>query len=220
MNPRMTTPAKRKQVFQGVVTQLPWRCHTSAVDMMNVQVFSGAAVLASEVVTLQGFLSITSKVVIVFSPSDVFISLGILGQGLSRLLRPAFFQASSAMFLRPRRICEVGAALNALQRAAHFYRPVSLAESSQVKYVLSLPVCGTALWATLLSRTGGLVKHLANNALAFFKTIAGLSVGSQGACPASLQVGRCLRHLRSTIGAIQDPVLTSFHSLNTTLSVL
>lgn len=220
MNTRMAPPAQGEQVFQSVVPQLPGRSHASTINVVDMQILCGSAVLAREVVPFQSLLAVASKVVVVLGLLDVFISLGVLGQRSQSLGDSAIFNASWAVLLWPRCVREVSTTLNALKRAANCYCPILLAKAPEVKHILLLPVVGTALWATFLRRARGLVEHLANNALALLKPITGLSVGGQGAWFAPLQVGRCLGHLRSTIGAVQDPVLTPFHSLNTTLSVL
>ena len=220
MNFCMTTTAKRDQVFQGVVAQLFGRGHTCTINMMDMQIFCGSAVLAGEVVTFQGFLPVTAKVVVVKCFAPIFLPLGILRQSLASLQRSAFLQADRAVFLWSRCVREVSAALNALQRATNCHRPLLLAKAPQVKHVLLLPVAGSALWATLLHRARGLVKHLAYKALTLLESVTGLTVGGQCARFASLQVGRCLGHLRSTVETGQDPVLAPLHSANPILSVL
>jgi hypothetical protein len=92
-------------------------------------------------------------------------------------------------------------------------------EALQVKDVLLLPVNQPTLCTTLLSRARGLVKRFAEDALAFFETAARLTMGGQSTWLAPFQVGRCLGHLGSAIGAVKDPVFSPLHNLSFTLSL-
>ena len=220
MHSCMTTPAQRQQVIQRIVPQL-FRCgNTSAVNVMDVQIFSGTAMLASEVVTLQGVLPVTSKVVIVSRLADVFISIGILGKCFAGLLSAAFLQASKAVLLRPGAVGEIGITLNALERGTNRHSAFLFPQFTQMQHILFLPIHWPAIVAALLGRASGLVEHLADEALALLKAVASLPVSSQRTRLASLQVGRCLGHLRPAIRAIENAVSPRFHNLNTTLSVL
>lgn len=220
MNTRMAPPAQGEQVFQSVVPQLPRRSHPSTINVVDMQILRGSAVLAGEVVPFQGILAVATKVVVVKRFAPVLLSLGILRQGLTRIQRSALVQANSATPLWPRCVREVSTTLNALKRAANCHCPLLLAKALEVKHILLLPVGGTALGTALLHRAGGLVEHLADNALSFFESVAGLTVGGQSTRLASLEIGRCLRNLRSAVGALKDAVLPTLHNLNTTLSVL
>ena len=220
MNFGVAPTAQGQQVFQSVVPQFLGRSHTSTVNVMDVQIFRCSAVLAGEVVTFQSLLPVAPKVVVILGLTDVFVQPRILCKGFANPLRPTLLQALDAVLLWSRCVCEVSTALNALQGAAHCHRPLLLAKVPQVKHILLLPVGGSALWAALLRRAGGLVEHLANDALALLESVAGLTVGSQGARLASLEIGRCLGNLRSAVGTLKDAVLASLHNLNTTLSVL
>ena len=220
MHSCMATPAQRQQVIQRIVPQL-FRCgNTSAVNVMDVQIFSGTAMLASEVVTLQGVLPVTSKVVIVSRLADVFISIGILGKCFAGLLSAAFLQASKAVLLRPGAVGEIGITLNALERGTNRHSAFLFPQFTQMQHILFLPIRWPATVAALLRRASGLVEHLADEALALLKAVASLPVSSQRTRLASLQVGRCLGHLRPAIRAIENAVSPRFHNLNTTLSVL
>lgn len=220
MHSCMTTPAQRQQVIQRIVPQL-FRCgNTSAVNVMDVQIFSGTAMLASEVVTLQGVLPVAAKAVVVFSFADVFISLRILGKRFAGLLSAAFLQADKAVLLRPRAVDEIGVTFKALERGANRHSSFLFPQFTQMQHILFLPISWPATVAALLRRASGLVEHLADEALALLKAVASLPVSSQRTRLASLQVGRCLGHLRPAIRAIENAVSPRFHNLNTTLSVL
>ena len=216
----VASTAEGEQVFQSVVAQLSGRSHASTVNVVDVQILSGSTALAGEVVTLQSLLAVASKVVVVLGLSDVFIPLGVLGQRSQSLRDSAIFSASWAVLLWPRCVREVSTTLNALKRAANCHCPLLLAKASEVKHILLLPVGGTALGAALLHGAGGIVQHLANDALALLESVAGLAVGSQDTRLASLEIGRCLRNLRPAVGALKDAVFPPLHNLNTTLSVL
>lgn len=212
--------AQGQQVLQGVVPQLLGCGHASPINVVDMQILRGSAVLAGEVVTFKGFLPVATKVVVVKRFAPVFLSLGILRQDLTCIQRSALLQASRAVLLWPRCVSEIGTALNALQRAAHCYCPFLLAKAPQVKRVL-LPLVGrTAFGTTLLHRAGGLIRHRTDDALALLESAASLAVSSQSARLASLEIGRCLRNLCSAVGALKDAVLSPLHNLNPTLSVL
>lgn len=220
MHSCMTTPAQRQQIIQRIVPQL-FRCgNASAINVMDMQILNGAAVLTCEVVTLQGVLPVAAKAVVVFSFADVFISLGILGKRFAGLLNAAFLQASNAVLLRPGAVGEIGITLNALERGTNRHSAFLFPQFAQMQHILFLPIRWPATVAALLGRASGLVEHLADEALALLKAVARLPVSSQRTRLASLQVGRCLRHLRPAIRAIENAVSPRFHNLNTTLSVL
>jgi hypothetical protein len=220
MNSSVTAPAKRKEILQRIVTQLFGCSDSSTINVVNVQVFSNSAPLASEVVTFQGVLPVAAKVVVVFGFADVFISLGVLGKRLAGLLSAAFFQASKAVLLRTGTVDEIGITLNALKRGANRHSAFLFPQFTQMQHILFLPVRRATSVAALLGRASGLVQHLADQALAVLKAVASLPVSSQRTRLASLQVGRCLGHLRSAIGAIEDAVFPRFHNLNYELSPL
>lgn len=220
MNLCMTATTQREQVLQSVVTQLPRCGYTSAINVMDMQIFCGSAVLTREIVPLQSFLTVAAKLVIVLGFTDVFLTLGVFSKRLTNLLRPAFFLAVWAMLLRARRIGELSSALDARNDSAYSDSTLLFTQLAKMKNILLLSIDWLAVNAALLRRAGGLVKHLANNTLALLKAIAGLTMSSQCARFTSLQVGRCLGHLCSAVGAIEDAVFSRFHSLNSTLSVL
>lgn len=220
MNLCMTATTQREQVFQGVVTQLPRCGYTSAVNVMDVQIFRCSAMLTSEIVPLQSFLTVAAKLIIVLGFTDVFLTLGVFSKRLTNLFRPAFFPAVWAMLLRARRIDELSSALDARNHSAYSDSTLLFTQLAKMKNILLLSIDWPAVNAALLRRAGRLVKHLANNTLALLKTIAGLTMSSQCTRFTSLQVGRCLGYLRSAIGAIEDAVFPRFHSLNSTLLVL
>jgi hypothetical protein len=220
MNSSVTAPAKREEILQRIVPQLFGRSDSSSVNVMNVQVFSNSAPLAGEVVTLQCALPVATKVVVVKCFAPVFISLRILGKRLAALLNTAFLEASKAVLLWTGTVDEIGITLNALKRGANYYGAFLFPQSTQMQHILFLPVRWPANVAALLGRASGLVEHLADQALAVLKAVASLPVSSQRTWLASLQVGRCLRHLRSAIGAIEDAVPPRFHNLNYELSPL
>lgn len=220
MNTRMAPPAQGEQVFQSVVPKLPGRSHASTINVVDMQILRGSAVLAGEVVPFQGLLTVPTKVIVVKCLTPVLLSLGVLGQGLTRIQRSALLKADSTMLLWPRCVCEVRTTFNALKRAANCHCPLLLAKAAEVKHILLLPVGGTALGTALLHGAGGFIEHLADNALSLLESVAGLTVGSQSTRLASLEIGRCLRNLRSAVGALKDAVLPPLHNLNTTLSVL
>ena len=220
MHSCVTTPAQRQQIVQRIVPQL-FRCgHASAIDVMDVQILNGSAMLAGEVVTLQGILPVAAKTVIVFSFADIFISLGILGKRFAGLLSAAFLQADKAVLLRPGAVAEIGTTLNALERGTNRHSAFLFPQFTQMQHILFLPIRWPATVAALLRRASGLVEHLADETLALLKAVASLPVSSQRTRLASLQVGRCLGHLRPAIRAIENAVSPRFHNLNTTLSVL
>lgn len=220
MHSCMTTPAQRQKIIQRIVPQLFRSGNTSAVNVMDVQILNGSAMLASEVVTLQGVLPVTSKVVIVSRLADVFISIGILGKCFAGLLSAAFLQASKAVLLRPGAVDEIGITLKALERGTNRHSTFLFPQFTQMQHILFLPIRWPTTVAALLGRSSGLVKHLADEALALLKAVASLPVSSQRTRLASLQVGRCLGHLGPAIRAIENAVSPRFHNLNTTLSVL
>jgi hypothetical protein len=220
MNSSVTAPAKREEILQRIVPQLFGRSDSSSVNVMNVQVFSNSAPLASEVVTLQCALPVAAKVIVVFSFADVFISLGVLGKRLADLLNTAFLQASKAVLLRTGTVDEIGITLNTLKRGANCYGAFLFPQFTQMQHILFLPVRRAATVAALLGRASGFVEHLADQALAVLKAVASLPVSSQRTGLASPQVGRCLWYLRPAIGAIEDAVLPRFHNLNNELSPL
>ena len=220
MNSSVTTPAKRKEILQRIVPQLFGRSDSSSVNVMNVQVFSNSAPLASEVVTLQCALPVAAKVIVVFSFADVFISLGVLGKRLADLLNTAFLQANKTVLLRTGTVDEIGITLNTLKRGANCYGAFLFPQFTQMQHILFLPVRRAASIAALLGRAGRLVEHLADEALTLLKAVASLPVSSQRTGLASPQVGRCLWYLRPAIGAIEDAVFPRFHNLNYELSPL
>ena len=220
MNLCMTATTQREQVLQSVVTQLPRCGHTSAINVMDMQIFCGSAVLTREIVPLQSFLTVAAKLVIVLGFTDVFLTLGVFTKRFTNLFRPAFFPAVWAMLLRARRIGELSSALDARNDSAYSDSTLLFTQLAKMKNILLLSIDWLAVNAALLRRAGGLVKHLANNTLALLEAIAGLTMSSQCARFTSLQVGRCLGCLRSAVGAIEDAVFSRFHSLNSILSVL
>lgn len=220
MNLGVASTAQGQQVVQSVVPQFLRRGHTGAINVVDVQIFRGPAVLAGEVVTLQGLLPVASKVVVILGLADVFIQLRILCKGFADLLVPTLFQASGAMLLRSSGVGEISATVNALDRAANRLGSILLPKLSQVKHILLLPVGGLASWTALLRRTSGLVEHLAYKALALFEAASCLPMSSQGARLAPLKCGCSLWHLRSTVGTGQDPVFPPLHSASPILSVL
>lgn len=220
MHSCMTTPAQRQKIIQRIVPQLFRSGNTSAINVMDMQILSGAAVLTGEVVTVQGVLPVTAKAVVVFSFADVFISLGIFGERFASLLSAAFLQASKAVLLRTRAVDEIGITLNALERGTNRHSAFLFPQFTQMQHILFLPIRWPAIVAALLGRASGLVEHLADEALALLKAVASLPVSSQCTRLTSLQIGRCLGHLRPAIRAIENAVSPRFHNLNTTLSVL
>jgi hypothetical protein len=220
MNSSVATPAKRKEILQRIVPQLFGRSDSSSVNVMNVQVFSNSAPLASEFVTLQRVLPVAAKVVVVKCFAPVLIPLRILGERFANLLDTAFLQAIKAVLLWTGAVDEIGITLNTLKRGAHWYGAFLFPQFTQMQHILFLPVRRATSVAALLGRASGLVEHLADKALAILKAVASLPVSSQRTRFASLQVGRCLRHLRSAIGAIEDAVFPRFHNLNNELSPL
>lgn len=220
MHSCMTTPAQRQQIVQRIVPQLFRRGNTSAINVVDMQILNGAAVLTGEVVTLQGVLPVAVKMVVVFSFADVFISLGILGKRFAGLLNAAFLQASKAVLLRPGAVGEIGITLNALERGTNRHSAFLFPQFTQMQHILFLPIRWPTTVAALLGRASGLVEHLADEALALLKAVASLPVSSQRTRLASLQVGRCLGHLRPAIRAIENAVSSRVHNFNTTLSVL
>jgi hypothetical protein len=220
MNSSVAAPAKRKEILQRIVPQLFRRSDSSSVNVMNVQVFSNSAPLASEVVTLQCALPVAAKVIVVKCFASVLIPLRIFGKRLAGLLSAAFFQANKAVLLWTGAVCEIGTTLNTLKRGANRHSAFLFPQFTQMQHILFLPVRRTTSVAALLGRASGLVEHLADKALAILKAVASLPVSSQRTRFASLQVGRCLRHLRSAIGAIEDAVFPRFHNLNNELSPL
>jgi hypothetical protein len=220
MNSSVAAPAKRKEILQRIVPQLFGRSDSSSVNVMNVQVFSNSAPLASEFVTLQCALPVAAKVIVVKCFAPVLIPLRILGKRLADLLDTAFLQANKAVLLWTGAVDEIGITLNTLKRSANYYGPFLFPQFTQMQHILLLPVRRAASIAALLGRAGRLVEHLADKALALLKAVASLPVSSQGTRLASLQVRRCLWHLRSAIGAIEDAVFPRFHNLNYELSPL
>jgi hypothetical protein len=220
MHSCVTTPAQRQQIVQRIVPQLFGSGHASAINVMDMQILSGAAVLTGEVVTLQGVLPVAAKTVIVFSFADIFIPLGIFGKRLANLLNAAFLQADKAVLLRPGAVDEIGTTLNALERGTNRHSAFLFPQFTQMQHILFLPIRWSATVAALLRRASGLVEHFADEALALLKAVASLPVSSQRTRLASLQVGRCLGHLRPAIRAIENAVSPRFHNLNTTLPVL
>jgi hypothetical protein len=220
MNSSVAAPAKRKEILQRIVPQLFRRSDSSSVNVMNVQVFSNSAPLASEVVTLQCALPVAAKVIVVKCFASVLIPLWIFGKRPAGLLSAAFFEANKAVLLWTGAVCEIGTTLNTLKRGANCYGAFLFPQFTQMQHILFLPVRWPANVAALLGRASGFVEHLADQALAILKAVASLPVSSQRTRLASLQVGRCLRHLRSAIGAIEDAVFPRFHNLNNELSPL
>jgi hypothetical protein len=220
MNLGMAPTAQGQQVFQSIVPQFLGRSHTSAINVMDMQIFRGSAVLTREIVPLQSFLTVAAKLVIVLGFTDVFLTLGVFSKRLTNLLRPAFFSAVWAMLLRARRIGELSSALDARNDSAYSDSTLLFTQLTKMKNILLLSIDWLAVNAALLRRAGGLVKHRANNTLALLEAIAGLTMSSQCTRFTSLQVGRCLGHLCSAVGAIKDAVFPKFHSLNSTLLVL
>jgi len=220
MNSSVAAPAKRKEILQRIVPQLFGRSDSSSVNVMNVQVFSNSAPLASEVVTLQRVLPVAAKVIVVKCFAPVLIPLRILGKRLADLLDTAFLQANKAVLLWAGAVDEIGITLNALKRGANYYGAFLFPQSTQMQHILFLPVRRATSVAALLGRACGLVQHLADQALAVLKAVASLPMSSQRTRLASLQVGRCLGHLRSAIGAIEDAVFSRLHNLNYKLSPL
>lgn len=219
MNLGVATSAKGKQILQGIVAQLFGGCRAGAINVMHVKIFGGSTVLASEVVAFQGFLPIAAKVVVVTCFAQVLREFWIVCERLPDLLVASLPGAVWAVLLRARAVNKISAAICALKRAANLHGSPFSAEALQVQDVLLPPVGGTALGAALLHRASGLVQHLANDALAFLESTAGLSVGSQGTRLASLEIGGCLRNLRSAVGAVEDPVFAPLHNLSFALSL-
>jgi hypothetical protein len=220
MHSCVATPAQRQQVIQRIVPQLFRRGNASAVNVMDMQILNGAAVLTGEVVTLQSVLPVAAKVVVVFGFTDVFISLGILGKCFTGLFSATFFQTGKAVLLRTRAVGEIGITLNALERGTNRHSAFLFPQFTQMQHILFLPIRWPAIVATLLGRASGLVQHLADKALALLKAVASLPVSSQRTRFTSLQVGRCFGHLCPAIRAIENAVSPRFHNLNTTLLVL
>lgn len=216
----VTASAKREEIFQCIVAKFLGRGHSSAVNMVNVKILGSTTAPTGEVVAFQSCLPVAPKAVIVFGPADVFIPLRTFLEGLSVPSISQCFGAALAAPLRTRTVNEIRSAVFTLQRRANSNSAFLLTQLAQMKNILLLPVNRAASVTALLGGSRRLVEHLADDALALLETIAGLAMGRQGTRFASLQVGRCLRHLRSAIGAIEDAVLPRFHNLNNELSLL
>lgn len=220
MHSCMTTPTQGKQIIQRIVLQL-FRCgNASAINVMNMQILNSTAVLTSKVVTLQGVLPVAAEMVVVVSLADICGQLGIIGKRFAHLIYAAFLQAGKAVLLRPGAVGEIGITLNALERGTNCHSAFLFPQFTQMQHILFLPIRWPATVAALLGRASGLVEHSANEALALLKAVTSLPVSSQRTRLASLQVGRCLGHLRPAIRAIENAVSPRLHNLNTTLSVL
>jgi hypothetical protein len=220
VNGGVTPATKRQEIFQRIVSQMLGSGYAQTINMMNMEILHGATPLASEIVALQGSLTIPAKGVIILGFSRVLFSLGILLKRFANLCNPPFFGTCLTMLLWPRAVSETSAAFCALKDGANRNDAFLFSQLAKVQSILLLPIRGTAGFAALLGRASGLVEHLANKTLALLKAIAGLTMGRQGTRLTSLQVGRSLRHLRSAIGAIKDAVFPRLHSLNYELSPL
>lgn len=216
----VASAAQGQQVFQCVIPQLLWSRCARAVNVVDVKIFGCSTVLASEVVAFQSLLPVASKVIVVACFAKVLRKSWVVCKRFPDLLVTSLLGAVLAVLLGTRAVDKIGTTICALDRAADLHGSPLGAEALQVQDVLLLPVGGTALGAALLHRASGLVKHLANDALAFLESTAGLTVSGQGARLASLEIGRRLGNLRSAVGALKDAVLPPLHNLNTTLSVL
>ena len=220
MDSSVTAPTKREEIIQRIVAKFLRRSHSSAVNMVDVEILGGTTALAGEIVPLQCRSSVTSKVVIVLSFSDVLTSIRVFFKCFACLFGAAFLHARLTVLLRSRTVDEIGAALNALKRCTNSYGTFLLSQLAKVKNILLLPINGAAGFAALLSRSGGLVEHFTHDALALFETIPGLAMGRQGARLAPLKIRGSLRHLSAAIRTIKDSVFPRFHSLSYELSPL
>ena len=220
MDSSVTAPTKREEIIQRIVAKFLRRGHSSTVNMVDVKILGSTTALAGKIVPLQCRSSVTSKVVIVLSFSDVLTSIRVFFKCFACLFGAAFLHARLTVLLRSRTVGEIGAALNALKRCTNSYGTFLLSQLAKVKNILLLPINGAAGFAALLSRSGGLVEHFTHDALALFETIPGLAMGRQGARLAPLKIRGSLRHLSAAIRTIKDSVFPRFHSLSYELSPL
>lgn len=220
VNLGMTAPAEGLQVLQRIVPQLFGGGHSSSINVMDMQILGGTTPLAGEVVALQGRLPVASEVIVIPSPSGVFLSLRVLFKSFAHLLRTLLLETDAAVLLRARGIREASTALNAVDRSADWRCPLFLPEFTKVQDVLLLPIRRAAGLAAFLGGARGLVEHGADYALTLLKAAARLTVGGQGARLAPLEVGRCLGNLGSAVWAIEDAVFPWFHNLSDELSLL
>ncbi len=220
VNSGMAPSAECEQVFQRVVPQFFGHSYTCAINVVDMQILLGSAVLTSEIIPFQCLPSIAAKVVVVPSFSDVLISLRVLGQRSQSLRDSAIFNASWTVLLGTRRVGELISTFSALQRGANGNGALLLAKATEVLNVLLLPVRRSTAGTALLHRAGRLVEHLTDDALALLEAATSLSMGRQCAWLAPFQCGSRLGHLHTTVGTGQDPVLASLHSMNQALSVL
>ncbi len=220
MDSSVTAPTKREEIIQRIVAKFLRRSHSSAVNMVDVEILGGTTALAGEVIALQCRSSVTPEVVIVLSFSDVLTSIRVLLKRFACLFGAAFLHARLTVLLRPRTVGEISAAIGALQNGANSDSTLLFSQLAKVKNILLLPINGAAGFAALLSRSGGLVEHFTHDALALFETIPGLAMGCQGARLAPLKIRGSLRHLSAAIRTIKDSVFPRFHSLSYELSPL
>lgn len=167
MNPRMTTPAQRHQVFQSVVSGFLGRGHAVAVHVVNVQIVFAAAVLACVLVALQSGLAVAAEVVVVAClVSVLFQPLLVRSKPLMDAANFCLALASWAAVLWARLVLKVVTAFRAHQDRSDRSYATRFTQSPQVLDVLQSAVFGFAGFAHLLAGTGRCVLGAAHGALA------------------------------------------------------
>jgi len=163
----MTTPAKRQQIFQSVVSGSLGRCHAIAVDVVDVKIIFAAAVLACVLVALQSGFAVASKVIIVAG------LLGVLLQPLFVRRKP-FVNALNFCCSLARRTTMLGAGFVFKVIAAFWTHQdrsdwgcaTGFTQFPQVRNVGKSAVLRLARFTNLLTRIGWLIFSTTHGALA------------------------------------------------------
>ena len=219
MDSSVTAPTKREEIIQRIVAKFLRRSHSSAVNMVDVEILGGTTALTGEVVAFQSVLPVAAKIVIVLGFANVLVTLRAVLERLSVPGISQFLGAALAASLWTRTISEISVTLNTLKRCANCYGAFLFPQLTKMEYILLLPIRRATSVAALLRRASGFVKDFAHDTLTIFEAVASLAMGRQSTGLTPLEGRRSLRHLRSTIGAIKDAVFSRFHRLNYELSL-
>ena len=207
MDSGVTATAERQQVVQSVVSLLLGRGGSLAVDVVNVQVFLAAAMLASVIVSLQSGFTVAAEIVVIagffcvafqsfFVGRKPFVNFGDFG----------LFLATRASLLRPSKVLKVIAAIRAHEYASDgrsAFLPTVLLKSLAV-------VFGAIGWpagrANFLDRSCRLVGCFTNNANPLSKPVTGLAVGLQCTRLAPLGVWGSPNDGRAAVGTVDGAI--------------
>jgi ABC-type multidrug transport system fused ATPase/permease subunit len=211
MNPRVATTAKGNQVVQRIVPQWALGGRSLSVNMVNVQMVLCAAILASVIVSLQGFAAIAAEAIVILGSLGVFSHLiTICIQPFADFANLFSLLAFGASLLWTGAVFKIIAAFRAKQDRANFDSAFLSAHFTKGLGVFIGAVSRHTSLASALVASSRLVGIAANNAIALLKAASGLAVGSKGARFASLHIGGRSDNLLRAIGASYRSVVLHF----------